>query len=293
VQQFKAELAFQIESTLGESPMWHPEQQKLYWVDIEKMELHNFHPATKDHSMVPTKKRIGSVVPANNGNLILALQGEIAEMDLSTYATKKLIDIEPGLPMNRCNDAKCDKQGRLWVGTMDMDCKPGKGSLYCIDATLKITAALQNLTISNGMGWSLTGDKMYFIDSAEHCVKCFDFNIDHPKLSNQKVVVKSRTDKELPDGMCIDSEGMLWVAFWGGARVGRYNPQTGEQLAHIEVPALNVTSCCFGGIDLKTLYITTAREGLSEQKLFKYPLSGSLFSSTVEAGGSVVGYFKR
>jgi sugar lactone lactonase YvrE len=112
-------------------------------------------------------------------------------------------------------------------------------------------------------------------------------------LSNQKVVITSRIDEELPDGMCIDSEGMLWVAFWGGARVGRYNPQTGEQLAHMEVPALNVTSCCFGGADLKTLYITTARQGLSQETLSKYPLSGCLFSSTVEVSGSSVNYFKQ
>ncbi len=290
MQHYKAELAFKIDSTLGESPMWHP-QQKLYWVDIEKMELHNFDPATNVHWMLSTEKRIGSVVPAKNGNLILALQGEIAELGLGSHTIKKIIDLEPDLPMNRCNDGKCDKQGRLWVGTMNIDCKSMEGSLYCIDAKLNITSVLQNITIANGMCWSLKGDKMYFIDSSEHCVKCFDFNLNHPGLSNEKVVVKSRTAKELPDGMCIDSEDMLWVAFWGGQRVGRYNPKTGEQLAHIELPALNVTSCCFGGSDLKILYITTARQGLSQQQLLKYPLSGSVFSSTVKVSGLPVNFF--
>ena len=291
MHQYKAELAFKIESTLGEGPMWHPQQQKLYWVDIEKMELHSVDPTTHIHSMLNTKKRIGAVIPATNGNLILALQGEMAELDLSTNSIKKLIELEPDQPMNRCNDGKCDKQGRLWVGTMNIDCKAGEGSLYCIDAKLNITSVLQNLTIANGMCWSLKGDKMYFIDSSEYCVKCFDLKLDHPELSNEKIVVKSKTDTELPDGMCIDSEGMLWVAFWGGHRVGRYNPNTGEHLTHIEVPALNVTSCCFGGVDLKTLYITTARHGLSESQLAEYPLSGSVFRCSPKADGISTDFF--
>lgn len=291
MQEYKAELTFKIESTLGEGPMWHPGYKKLYWVDIEKMELHNFDPFTKIHSMLNTQKRISSVIPAKNGNLILALQGGIAELDLRTNSIKNFIDLETGIPMNRCNDGKCDKQGRLWVGTMNIDCKVGEGSLYCIDEKLNSASVLQNLTIANGMCWSLNGDKMYFIDSSEYCVKCFDFNLDYPGLSNERVVVKSRSDKELPDGMCIDSEGMLWIAFWGGSRVGRYDPQTGNQLAHIELPALNVTSCCFGGVDLKTLYITTAKKGLSQQQIFKYPFSGSLFSSKLDTCGLRVDFF--
>jgi sugar lactone lactonase YvrE len=296
MQQYKAELAFKTESTLGESPMWHPQQQKLYWVDIEKMELHNFDPSTTLHKIFKTEKRIGSVVPAKNGHLILALQGEIAELDPSTNTIKKLIDLEPHLPMNRCNDGKCDNQGNLWIGTMHINCKAGEGSLYCIDSKLNVVPVMQNLSISNGMCWSLAGDKMYFIDSSDRCVKCFDFNITKHELSNEKVVVKSRTDTELPDGMCLDSEGMLWVAFWGGQRVGRYNPKTGEPLAHIEVPALNVTSCCFGGADLKTLYITTAQEGLSQHQLLEYPLSGSLFSCSLQTSefcGLAVDFFDR
>ena len=118
---------------------------------------------------------------------------------------------------------------------------------------------------------------MAWVGHDQH-VKQFDFNIDFPSLTNEQVIIRSNTKNESPDGMCVDSEGMLWVAFWGGARVGRYDPVTGKQVVEITVPALHVTSCCFGGTDLQTLYITTARQGLSQQQLQEYPLSGSIFS---------------
>lgn len=291
MKTFNATPAYSIASTLAEGPLWHPHHQKLYWVDIEKMELHTFDPSTNAHSQRSTKKRIGAVLPAQNGNLILALQGELAELNIATNEIKTLFDLEPGLPENRCNDGKCDKQGRLWIGTMNVDCKPGKGSLYCIDRNLKVTTVLQNLTISNGMGWSLAGNEMYFIDSHDQHVKRFDFAIDHPSLSHEQIIIRSATTHESPDGMCVDSEGMLWVAFWGGARVGRYDPSTGKQLAEIAVPALHVTSCCFGGSDLHTLYITTARQGLTEQQLQDYPLSGSLFSCQPGVSGLTADFF--
>ena len=293
MKRFKAELAFKINSTLAEGPLWHYHQQKLYWVDIEKMELHTLDPFTAIHSQLSTKKRIGAVLPSKNGNLILALQGELAELNIATSEIKKLIDLEPGSPENRCNDGKCDSQGRLWIGTMHVDCNPGKGSLYCVDGSLKVTTVLQNLTISNGMGWSQAGDKMYFIDSHDQNVKQFDFNIDYPSLTNEQVIIRSNTKNESPDGMCVDNESMLWVAFWGGGRVGRYDPITGKQVAEITVPALHVTSCCFGGIDLQTLYITTARQGLSEQQIQEHPLSGSLFSCQPGVSGLSADVFVR
>jgi sugar lactone lactonase YvrE len=277
MKTFKAELIFKINSTLAEGPLWHDHQQKLYWVDIEKMELHTLDPFSAIHSQLSTNNRVGAAVPAKNGNLILALQSEIAELNLITNEIKNLIGLESGIPENRCNDGKCDKQGRFWIGTMNVNCKPGEGSLYCIDGNLKVTTVLQNLTISNGMGWSQAGDKMYFIDSHDQHVKQFDFNTDYPSLTNEKVIIRSNTKNESPDGMCVDSEGMLWVAFWGSGRVGRYDPVTGKQVAEIAVPALHVTSCCFGDTDLQTLYITTARQGLSELQLQEYPLSGSIF----------------
>jgi sugar lactone lactonase YvrE len=192
----------------------------------------------------------------------------------------------------RCNDAKCDPAGRLWVGTMHLETKPGTGSLYCIDHQFKAHKVLSGLTIANGMGWSPDGSFMYFIDSAEHRVRRYNWDADEVSLTHEKIILKFDNNNESPDGMCVDKEGMLWIGFWGGGRVGRYNPETGEHLQDIAVPAPHVTSCCFGGTDLKTLYITTAREGLSAEQLKEFPLSGSLFSSGQDVPGSDASFFK-
>lgn len=289
---YKAELVLQMDSILGEGPVWHPIHQKLYWVDIEKKELHTLEPDTRQHTIWPAPKRVSAVVPAKNGNLILALQGEIVEMDLASGAFKTLVELESYLPDNRCNDGKCDAAGRFWVGTMNVDCNLHEGSLYCIDQTYHITKVLENLTIANGMGWSPDGDKMYFIDSHDHNVKSFQFKKDRCALVDGQIIFGFDNKNELPDGMCVDAEGMLWIAFWGGSRVGRYDPATGSQLAEILIPATQVTSCCFGGEDLKTLFITTARQGLSQAEIDQYPLSGSLFASRVQVRGSQTNFFR-
>jgi sugar lactone lactonase YvrE len=266
----------QTENTLGEGPLWHSIHQMLYWVDIEQKIVHAFEPHTKRHREWPVPKRVGTVVPASDGTLVLGLQGEVATLDPATGQVQTLFELEPELHDNRCNDGKCDPAGRFWVGTMQLDTKPKTGSLYCVDQGFRVQQVLTGLTIANGMGWSPAGEYMYFIDSADHNVKRYRFTTDAVALGDEEVVV--RFDGELPDGMCVDSEGMLWVGMWGSNRVGCYDPATGRHLVNVEVPAPNVTSCCFGGEDLQTLYITTARQGLTGEQLKQFPLSGSLFS---------------
>jgi sugar lactone lactonase YvrE len=271
------------ENTLGEGPLWHSVHQMLYWVDIEKKVLNGFEPHTKRHRQWSVPKRIGTVVQGSNGSLVLGLQGEVAALDPLTGQVRTLLELESNLPDNRCNDGKCDPAGRFWVGTMQLETKPKMGSLYCIDKDLRVQKVLTGLTIANGMGWSPEGEFMYFIDSADHNVRRYRYTRDHAILQEEKVIL--RFDNELPDGMCVDSEGMLWIGFWGGGRVGCYDPATGRQLVDIEVPAPNVTSCCFGGKELTTLYITTAREGLTDEQLKQFPLSGSLFMCDLEVRG--------
>lgn len=287
-----ADPLLKIESMLGEGPLWHSIHKMLYWVDIEKKILHALELHTHRHREWSLPKRVGAVIPASSGNLILPLHGEIAEFNPSTGKSRILLKLEADLPDNRCNDAKCDPAGRLWVGTMHLETKPGTGALYCIDKELKVHKVLTGLTISNGMGWSPEGDHMYFIDSAEHQVKRFKWNADKVSLTDEKVILRFENMDESPDGMCVDSEGMLWIGFWGGSRVGRYDPVTGKHLADIAVPAPHVTSCCFGGDELKTLFITTAREGLTPEQLREFPLSGSLFSCEQEVEGSDASFFK-
>ncbi len=281
----EAKPVVQLPSYLGESPVWHSIQQLLYWVDIENGEVHALEPHTNRHRMWPVKKRVGAVAPTANGSLVLALQGEIAELDTNTGAVRKLFGLEADIADNRCNDGKTDPAGRFWIGTMQVKCQPGRGSLYCIDRDFQVKKILSGLTISNGMGWSPEEDYMYFIDSADRNVRRFKFNKDQMSLQEEKVILKFEDERESPDGMCVDSEGMLWIAFWGGYRVGRYDPHSGKHLDDIRVPAPLASSCCFGGRDLKTLYITTAREDLTEKQLDEFPLSGSLFSCPTAVAG--------
>ena len=286
-----AEVVVKAQNTLGEGPVWHSLHQMLYWVDIEQRVVHGFDPEKNLHAKWPVRKRVGTVAPARNGNLILGLQGEIAELDLATGRVHTLAPLEADLPDNRCNDGKCDRAGRFWVGTMHLDCKPATGSLYCIDTDLRITKVLEGLTIANGMGWSRDGSRMFFIDSADRAVKSFRFSEKHASLAADETVLRFHNDDELPDGMCVDSAGNLWIGFWGGGRVGCYDPATGRHLLDVKVPAPHVTSCCFGGADLKTLYVTSARQGLTGERLEEFPLSGSVFSCRTEVHGNDAEFF--
>ena len=279
-------------NTLGEGPLWHSIHQMLYWVDIEEKVIHGLEPHTGRHRHWPISKKVSTIAPASNGNFVLGLQGEIAEFDAASGKVSTLVQLEPDLPQNRCNDGKCDPAGRFWVGTMHTETKPGAGSLYCMDRGLRIHKVLTGLTIANGMGWSRDGQYMYFIDSAEYCVKQFNFHASQLKLTDGKIILDFKDKNEQPDGMCVDVRGMLWIGFWGGSRVGCYDPASGRHVADVRVPAPQVTSCTFGGKDLDTMYITTAREGLSAEQLKKYPLSGGLFSCMPDTNGTDAAIFE-
>lgn len=289
----QAKLEVWAECKLGEGPVWHPLQQKLYWVDILNCQIYSYDPATGQRHSFDTDKPVGALAPIDEDNMLIALQGEIAVLNTENGTIKELAKIEEDIPTNRCNDGKCDPQGRFWIGTMDFDEVPQKGALYCLAKDKGLTKVLDKLTISNGLDWCTRRNKMYFIDSFDRVVKAYDFDPHSGKIMNGKIIIKAKDDRESPDGMCIDREGMLWIAFWGGKRVGRYNPDTGEHLLDVEVPALHVSSCTFGGADLTTLYITTARKDVSTTQLEQYPLSGSVFSCHTNVKGVAAYFFSR
>ena len=141
----KAEPIVKTDAMLGEGPMWHPVHQMLYWVDIEKKILHAFDPETSHRREWPVPKRLGTVSPASNGKLILGLQGEIAFFDVASGKIESLMAVEPDVQGNRCNDGKCDPMGRFWVGTMQLQCEPAAGSLYCLDTNLQLHKVLSGL----------------------------------------------------------------------------------------------------------------------------------------------------
>ena len=265
-----------VTSTLGEGPVWHQGEQVFYWIDISGKKLHRLDLASGKDQSFDMGSMIGAVLPVQAGEAVIALETGI----YSFYAPdqfQKLVDYpSDAAPNTRFNDGKCDPSGRLWIGTMDKNAKPYQGKLYRMDEG-KLVAVLENISISNGLGWSPDQQTMYYIDTYEQAVCAFDFDVTYGRISNKKIILTIPQSMGSPDGMTVDSTGKLWIALWGGGGVACFDPQTGQLIGRIEVPALNVTSCEFGGPDLKTLLITTAREGLSEEQLQQYPLSGKVF----------------
>ncbi|MEM9329526.1 MAG: SMP-30/gluconolactonase/LRE family protein [Bacteroidota bacterium] len=277
MSQLKATLVRKMPCLLGEGSIWHPSDERLWFVDIEGKRFFILDPVTGAIRETLTQHRVGTIVPSQNGHAITAQEDGVYRHDLKSGEVSLLAAHEGANDQIRFNDGKCDPSGRLWVGSMHLEAIPEKGALYCLtDNELK--KVISGVTISNGLCWSLDHKTMYYIDSPRQKVVAFDFDNDLAEITNERVVVS--VDKALgtPDGMTIDEEGKLWVALWGGAAVGRWDPVTGELLQRVVVPALNVTSCAFGGSDWATLYITSASIDMTEEEHSKYPDAGSLFS---------------
>lgn len=291
MQTWKAELLFETKLVLGEAAFWHHEWKKFLYVDIEEKIVGCIDPLTKKVTERNVGKRVGTVVPSTNGKLVVALQGSIEELDFEPGTLKHFADIETNEPGNRCNDGKCDALGRLWIGTMHARAELKKGALYCYSTSLK--KVVPNLSVPNGICWTSDNRTMYFIDTFDCNIKAFDYDLSSGSLSNERVAVYVKELGFFPDGMAIDSEGMLWVAMWGGSCVNRYNPGDGSLIGKVHVPAPHVASCAFGGDDMQQLLITTARSGVSEQHLKDYPLSGSLFIVDTGIKGERMHYFNE
>jgi sugar lactone lactonase YvrE len=177
---------------------------------------------------------------------------------------------------NRFNDGKCDPRGRFLAGTMDMGETDPNGSLYSFNGQ-SVTKLFGNVTISNGLTWSPDYKTLYYIDTPTHEVKAFDYDMETGTIDNMRVVVQLSDSLGHPDGMTSDTQGNLWIAMWGGAQVTKWNPNSGQLLDRIPVPAKNVSCCVFGGENRNELFITSARVGLYEDTLQQYPLTGGVF----------------
>jgi sugar lactone lactonase YvrE len=187
------------------------------------------------------------------------------------------VAVETGVPGNRLNDAKCDPAGRLYVGSMAGDDRPGAAALYRVDPDWQVSTVLTGTTISNGLGWSPDGSRMYFNDTGADSTYVFDYDVASGTASNQRVLCALGPDDGHPDGLTVDAEGYVWVACYGGSAVRRFAP-TGELDGLLGLPVRNVTSCTFGGPALDELFVTTAAEGLSESERAEQPDAGRVFS---------------
>jgi sugar lactone lactonase YvrE len=286
------ELVVDAKASLGEGPCWDSQNQLLYWVDINNKKVCIYNPNTNDNKEIKLDQQVGAIVLRNSGGAILAMEKGFYSLDLETNTLQHIVDPERHIPENRFNDGKVDPQGRFWAGTMSQSAEEGKGSLYCLHTDVSYEKKVSHLTISNGLAWSPNHQYMYLIDSPTGKVSRFDYDLQTGDISNREVVIKFPEGVGGPDGMTIDEEGMLWIAHWGGARISRWNPDTGKQIDEIAIPALNVTSCTFGGADFNELYITTARADTGEEDLAKYPHAGGVFKIVTDTRGGPSYSFK-
>jgi sugar lactone lactonase YvrE len=262
---------------LGECPVWDVARERLLWVDILLGEIHSYYIHTSEHRVFKAGQTVGSFALCASGGLVASFQNGFALVDLETESIQWLTDPEADKSGNRFNDGKCDPAGRFWSGTMSVSGKKSAGSLYALEAGGEAVLKIPGVSVSNGLAWSPDHTKFYFIDSPTSQLAAYDYDIETGNLSNKKVIVEIPLEMGKPDGMTIDTEGMLWVALWNGWSVTRWNPYTGELLEQINLPVAQVTSCTFGGKELRDLYITTAKVGLSEEELEKQPQAGSVF----------------
>ena len=291
------ELVIDSKSVLGEGPFWDSCKKVLYWVDGIGCKIHKYNPKTNNNSTFNTDQYIGCVIPKKNSGLISCMQNGIYYVDIEYKKMELISDIERDIKNNRLNDGKCDSSGRLWFGSMSMTANQENrkfettGSFYNFIKDFVVTKLFNCVGISNGIAWNEDETIMYYIDSMSGSVVSFDFDLDKGLVNNKKIIIEIDKADGFPDGMAIDLEGMLWVAHYGGFQVSRWNPKTGKKINKIKMPVPNVTSCAFGGENLDELFITTAREGLKEEILIKYPYSGGLFKALPGVKGTILHKF--
>ena len=286
-----ARLLHKESALCGEGAIWNPFSSTLLWVDIDGQRLFEWDPATKQNREWKFEKKISTVVPETPETVVFTLADEIVRFNIKSGQREQLTAIDTDGGAIRFNDGKCDPIGRLWAGTMVMQGPRGGGALYRLDSR-GLVPIVTGVTCSNGIVWTKDKRTMYYIDTPTREIVAYDFNSKTGEISNRRVAVTVPDGMGWPDGMAIDKNDMLWVAHWNGGGVYNWDPKTGQLIGKIGVPAPNVTSCSWGGEDMDTLFITTARNGMNEELLKKYPLSGSLLYCRPGSKGVKTNLFK-
>jgi sugar lactone lactonase YvrE len=271
-----AEPVGDVTAELGEGPYWVPEASFLIWVDIERGLLHRTH-VPSGQTVTDDLGEVSAAFPALDGG-ILTIGGNRLTLRAGALGggviTRTIAEV-PAREGLRFNDAAVDPAGRVWAGTMHKGETEPLGELYRLDAGGKLTTVIEGVTVSNGMGWSPDGSRMYYADSPTRRVDIFDYDPATGDAFKRRVFVDLSRVEGVPDGLTVDADGYVWVAMWGGGVLRRFTPD-GQQDAVLPVPVSQPTSCAFGGPGFTDLYVTTARVGLTESELATQPLAGRL-----------------
>ena len=271
---------------LGEGPFWHRGERALYFVDILAPRLYRLDPATDALNFWPMPSAIGSFGLCRDGRAIVALRDGIYFFDFKTEALSFIVNPEAGITSNRFNDGKVGPDGRFWVGSMDD--RPEKepiAGLYRIDHDGTSTTMLTGLLVSNGLAWSPDGRTMYHSDSRHRFLQAFDYNLADGSLSNQREIRQFTDEQGRPDGAAMDVEGCYWSAGPSAGVVNRIAPD-GTILRRYELPLAAPTMPCFGGADMRTLFVTSLKSSrLGAEQM------GTVISFEVDVAGTEVAMF--
>ena len=263
---------------LGEGPVWDARLRRLWWVDIKGGRVEWLEPESGDYGECEIAGQVSAIAPRAIGPGLVAIRkGEVGVLDPLTGAFDRRLALEPDRPGNRANDGVVDLAGRLWFGTMDDGEITRSGAVYRLAADWRCTRVLDGLGISNTLTCSPDGATLYVADSKAGIIDALAIDPATGDAGERRPFVNLAGEPFAPDGSAVDAEGYLWNAQWGGARIVRYAPD-GSMDRIVPLPVDQPTSCAFGGADMSTLYITTARKGLSDEALSRQPLAGSLLS---------------
>ena len=275
-------------SICGEGPLWIPEEQALYWVDIDGCKAHRFQLENGEVKSWDFPEKTGWILPREGrSDFIAGCKSGIYSVDFESGVREKMLDPESEIPENRFNDAKVDSEGRIWTGsTDDLEVNP-TGWLYRIDADWSFSKWDGPYKVPNGPAITNDGGTLYHVDSLGRRIYAFDKN-DDGSLSNRRLFVELQSSDGYPDGLTVDDENAIWLAHWGGSRITRFLPD-GTIDGILEIPVPQVTSCTFGGPDRNLLFITTASRDLD---LKKFPLAGGVFCTKTSVTGLASPRFK-
>jgi sugar lactone lactonase YvrE len=277
---------------LGESPVWSAEEQALYWVDILRPALHRLDPATGATFTWSMPDAIGSFGLCQRGGAVVALRSGLHRFDFDSGRLTLLAHPEPDRPGNRFNDGKVSPDGRFWAGTMDeASLKRPTGALYRLDPDGTCRRMVDGLIVSNGLAWSGDGRTMFHSDSKGQVIWAYDYDLATGEIGNRREVARPGEEEGRPDGAATDVEGYYWSAGISAGVLNRWSPD-GRLARKVELPCAAPTMPCFGGPDMKTIFVTSTRHHVPDQRLREKPLSGRIFALRVDVPGVPVARFK-
>lgn len=285
--QTQPDVLLRCNADVGEGPVWDEERHELWWVDITQGLLHTTSLSDGQDDVLAVGTMLGAVALAEDGRLVAAVANGLGTIERTGLTVDHPILADPRL---RMNDAACDRRGRFFAGSLTMNFEPHRGRLHMWQPGSDPITVLEGLTQPNGLAWSPDDSTFYLVDTVQRVVFAFDYHLDDGRLDKQRVAVDLPGGQGEPDGLCVDVEGCLWLAMWGGGEVRRYDPH-GREVGRVRLPVSQPT--CPAYLSGHTMVVTSARAGLDEKALADQPLAGSVFALDVGVAGVPVGRFGK